>query len=40
MYIRDDLLNKIKEIFEIKELTYIKSEKYLLSSNYIRLIEI
>ena len=40
MYIRDDLLNKIKEIFEIKELTYIRSEKYLLSSNYIRLIEI
>ena len=34
MYIRDDLLNKIKEIFEIKELTYIRSEKYLLSSNY------
>ena len=34
MYIRDDLLNKIKEFFEIKELTYIRSEKYLLSSNY------
>ena len=34
MYIRDDLLNKIKEIFEIKELTYIRSETYLLSSNY------
>ena len=34
MYIRDDLLNKIKEIFEIKDLTYIRSEKYLLSSNY------
>ena len=34
MYIRDDLLNKIKEIFEIKELTYIRSEKYLLSSIY------
>ena len=34
MYIRDGLLNKIKEIFEIKELTYIRSEKYLLSSNY------
>ena len=34
MYIRDDLLSKIKEIFEIKELTYIRSEKYLLSSNH------
>lgn len=34
MYIRDDLLDKIKEVFKIKELTYIRSEKYLLSSNY------
>ena len=31
--IRDDLLDKIKEIFKIKEFTYIKSEKNLYSSN-------
>ena len=31
MFIRDDLLNKIKEIYEIKEFSYIGTEK---SSNY------
>lgn len=31
MYIREDLLNKIKEIYEIEEFTYIGIEK---SSNY------
>ena len=29
MYIRDDLLDKIKEVFKIKEFTYIGIEKNL-----------
>ena len=28
MYIRDDLLNKIKEVFNIKEFTYTRTGKY------------
>ena len=28
MYIREDLLNKIKEVFNIKEFTYIRTGKY------------
>ena len=28
MYIRDDLLNKIKEIFNIKKFTYIRTGKH------------
>ena len=28
MYIRDDLLNKIKEVFNVKEFTYIRTGKY------------
>ena len=28
MYIRDDLLNKIKEVFDIKEFTFIRTGKY------------
>ena len=28
MYIREDLLNKIKEIFNIKEFTYVRTGKY------------
>ena len=28
MYIRDDLLNKIKEVFNIKEFTYIRTGKH------------
>ena len=34
MYIRDDLLNKIKEIFEIKEFDYMGIEKNLSSSKF------
>ncbi len=34
MYIRDDLLNKIKEIFEIKEFNYMRIEKNLSSSKF------
>ena len=34
MYIRDDLLNKIKEIFEIKEFNYMGIEKNLSSSKF------
>lgn len=34
MYIRDDLLNKIKEIFEIKEFNYVGVEKNLSSSEF------
>ena len=34
MYIRDDLLDKIKEIFKIKEFNYIGIEKKLSNSNY------
>ena len=28
MYIRDDLLNKIKKIFDVNEFTYIRTGKY------------
>ena len=28
MYIRDDLLNKIKEVFNVKEFTYTRTGKY------------
>ena len=34
MYIRNDLLNKIKEVFKIKEFTYIGIEKNLSSSEF------
>ena len=34
MFIRDDLLNKIKEIFEIKEFDYMGIEKKLSSSKF------
>ena len=34
MYIRNDLLNKIKEVFKIKEFTYIGIEKNLSGSNF------
>ena len=33
MYIREDLLNKIKEIFNIKEFTYIRNGKYCYNNN-------
>ena len=33
MYIREDLLNKIKEIFNIKEFTYIGTGKHGFSNN-------
>ena len=28
MYIREDLLNKIKEIFDVKEFTYVRTGKH------------
>ena len=28
MYIRDDLLNKIKEVFNVKEFTFVRTGKY------------
>ena len=28
MYIREDLLNKIKEVFDVKEFTYIRTGKH------------
>ena len=34
MFIRDDLLNIIKEIFEIKEFNYMRIEKNLSSSKF------
>ena len=33
MYIREDLLNKIKEIFNIKELTYVETGKHGFRNN-------
>ena len=33
MYIREDLLNKIKEIFNIKEFTYIGTRKHFYNDN-------
>ena len=33
MYIREDLLNKIKEVFNIKEFTYRKTGKHCYSNN-------
>ena len=33
MYIREDLLNKIKEIFDVKEFTYTKTGKHCCNSN-------
>ena len=33
MYIRDDLLNKIKEIFNIKEFTYVGTGKHFYNNN-------
>ena len=33
MYIREDLLNKIKEVFNIKEFTYMKTGKHFYNNN-------
>ena len=33
MYIRDDLLNKIKEVFNIKEFTYTRTGKHYYNNN-------
>ena len=33
MYIRDDLLNKIKKIFDVKEFTYMKTGKHFYNNN-------
>lgn len=33
MYIRDDLLDKIKEIFKIEKLTYIRTGKHAYNNN-------
>ena len=33
MYIREDLLNKIKEVFNIKEFTYTKTGKHCCNNN-------
>ena len=33
MYIREDLLNKIKEIFDIKEFTYVGTGKHFYNNN-------
>ena len=33
MYIREDLLNKIKKIFDVKEFTYIRNGKYCYNNN-------
>ena len=33
MYIREDLLNKIKEIFDVKEFTYIRTGKHYCNNN-------
>ena len=33
MYIRDDLLNKIKEVFNVKEFTYMKTGKHFYNNN-------
>ena len=33
MYIREDLLNKIKEVFNVKEFTYIRTGKHFYNNN-------
>ena len=33
MYIRDDLLNKIKEVFNVKEFTYVGTGKHFYNNN-------
>ena len=33
MYIRDDLLNKIKEVFNVKEFTFIRTGKHCYNNN-------
>ena len=33
MYIRDDLLNKIKKVFNVKEFTYARNGKYCYNNN-------
>ena len=33
MYIREDLLNKIKKVFNVKEFTYAKTGKYCHNNN-------
>ena len=33
MYIREDLLNKIKEIFDVKEFTYVRTGKHFYNDN-------
>ena len=33
MYIREDLLNKIKKVFNVKEFTYARTGKYCYSNN-------
>ena len=33
MYIREDLLNKIKEVFNVKEFTYVGTEKHCYNNN-------
>ena len=33
MYIREDLLSKIKEVFNIKEFTYVGTRKYFYNDN-------
>ena len=33
MYIREDLLNKIKKVFNVKEFTYAKTGKYCYNNN-------
>ena len=33
MYIRQDLLNKIKKVFNVKEFTYAKTGKYCYNNN-------
>ena len=33
MFIREDLLNKIKEIFDVKEFTYVRTGKHCYNDN-------
>ena len=33
MYIREDLLNKIKKVFNVKEFTYARTGKYCYNNN-------
>ena len=39
MYIREDLLNKIKEIFDIKEFTYTNPGKHTSNNNDMYIID-